>query len=165
MRTWSSVKARRCEQVLQPAGRGDEDVRAARVARLLLEADAAVDGADLEVAGCASGAQLVDDLAGELARRREHQRRRAAASAAIRSTIGDAEGERLAGARGRLGEHVAAGEHVGDDELLDGEGRVDAALLESARQPRADTPRSAKDCCDMKLLAAHGAANDSGGDC
>jgi hypothetical protein len=42
----------------------------------------------------------------------------------------DAEGERLAGAGGRLGEHVAAGEHVGDDELLDGERGVRAALFE-----------------------------------
>src|SRR5207248_1646177 len=29
---------------------------------------------------------------------------------------------------GRLGEHVAAGEHVGDDELLDGERRGDPAF-------------------------------------
>jgi hypothetical protein len=121
------------EQVLEPSGGGDEDVCAARRADLLLEADAAVDGAHAEVAGGGQRLQLVDDLGGELARRSEHERGRARCVG--RHTVDDrrAEGERLARARGRLGEHVAAGEHVGDDELLNGEGGVDPALGESAR--------------------------------
>ena len=96
----------------------------ARVAGLLLEADAAVDGGDLEGAGVGQRPQLLDDLAGELARRGEHERGRAAAVGVDAVDHRHAEGERLARARGGLGEHVATGEHVGDDELLDGEGRV-----------------------------------------
>ena len=48
----------------------------------------------------------------------------------MRSTMRDREGDRLAAARGRLGEDVAAGERVRKDELLDGEGCRDAALRE-----------------------------------
>ena len=162
--TWSSVKARRCEQVLEPAGGGDEDVRALRVAGLLLEADAAVDGGDAEVAGARQRAQLVDDLAGELARGGEDERRRAAGVGRDAVDERDAEGERLAGAGGRLGEHVAAGEHVGDDELLDGEGGVDAALARARRRPhgiRRDRRRTA----GHEDFLRQWAANDSGGDC
>ena len=65
------------EQVLEPPGGGHEDVGALRVAGLLLEADAAVDGGHAEVAGARQLAQLVDDLAGELARGGEDERRRA----------------------------------------------------------------------------------------
>jgi hypothetical protein len=36
-------------------------------------------------------------------------------------------GERLARARGGLGQDVAAGQHVADDEALDGEGGGEAA--------------------------------------
>ena len=81
----------------------------------------------------ARAAQLVDDLAGQLTRRGEHQRRRAARVGRDAVDQRHAEGERLAGAGGRLGQDVVAGEHVGDDELLDGEGRVDAALDERTR--------------------------------
>ena len=76
------------EEVLQAAGRGDEDVRALCVARLLLEADAAVDGGHGEVAGLGDRAQRVDDLAGQLTRRGEHQRRRAAGVGGDPSMIG-----------------------------------------------------------------------------
>ena len=51
------------EEVLEAAGRGDEDVRALCLARLLLEADAAVDGGDREARARGDRAQLVDDLA------------------------------------------------------------------------------------------------------
>ena len=118
------------EQVLEPAGGGDEDVGALRVAGLLLEADAAVDGGHAEVAGARQRAQLVDDLAGELARGGEDERRRAPRVGRDAVDQRDAEGERLAGAGRRLGEHVAAGEHVGDDELLDGERGVHAAVAQ-----------------------------------
>ncbi len=122
------------QQVLEPAGSGDEDVGALRGARLLLEADAAVDGARR----CSARArgerlQLVDDLGGELARRGEHERRRTPRIGRDPVDHRRAEGERLARAGGRLGEHVATGEHVADDELLDGEGGVDAALRKRTR--------------------------------
>ena len=120
------------EQVLEAAGRGDEDVRVARLAGLLLEADAAVDGGHAQVAGARQRAQLLDDLGGQLARGGEHERRRAARVGREAVDQRYAEGERLAGAGRRLGEHVAAGEHVGDDELLDREGVVHAALAQGA---------------------------------
>ena len=116
------------EQVLEPAGGGDDDVRALRVAGLLLEADAAVDGRHAEVARPRQRPQLVDDLRGELARGGEDERRRPLRVGRDAVDQRHAEGERLAGAGRRLGEHVAAGEHVGDDELLDGERGVDAAV-------------------------------------
>ena len=49
-------------------------------------------------------------------------RRAARSEPAVRSTSGSAEGERLAGARRRLGEDVEAGERVREDEALNGEG-------------------------------------------
>ena len=118
------------EQVLEPPGGGYEDVGALRVAGLLLEADAAVDGGHAELANPRQRAQLVDDLAGQLARGGEDQGRRPAGIGRDAVDERSAEGERLAGPGRRLGEHVAAGEHVGDDELLDGERGVRAALFE-----------------------------------
>ena len=66
------------EQVLEPARGGDDDVGAGGSLGLPLETDAAVDGGDREGSGGGDVAQLVDDLHGELARRHEDQRRRAA---------------------------------------------------------------------------------------
>ena len=57
---------------------------------------------------------------------------------AVRSTIGSAEGERLAGARRRLGENVEAGERVREDEALNGEGMGDPGRLERPNDGRAD---------------------------
>ena len=73
----SSVNARG-EQILEPAGRGDEMCERAAAFGLLDEADAAVDGGDPQRAGVRDRAELVDDLGRELAGRREHERRRAA---------------------------------------------------------------------------------------
>ena len=103
-------------QVLEPAGRGDEDVGALAGLDLLLEADAAVDGRDLEAAGAGERLGLLDDLGGELARRGEHERGGAAVGALEALDDRDRERERLARARGGLGEHVAPVEHVADDE-------------------------------------------------
>ena len=49
-----------------------------------------------------------------------------------------AEGERLAGARRRLGENVEAGERVREHEPLDGEGMGDPGCLERPNDGRAD---------------------------
>ena len=62
-------------QVEQPAGRGHQDVDAARErAHLRRLADAAVDDRDREAQVPAVGAEALADLRSELARRREHQR-------------------------------------------------------------------------------------------
>ena len=119
------------EEVLQAAGGRDDDVRLGRLARLLGDAGAAVDGADLERPGVGDRVDLVDDLGRELARRREDQRRGARAVGLDAVDDRHAEGERLARARGALGEDVTPGEDVGDDEVLDGERRGDPALLQS----------------------------------
>jgi hypothetical protein len=106
-------------------------VRVDGLALLLLDADAAVDRGDLQRAGVGQRVELVDDLRGQLAGRGEHERRRAAVAVGVEAVEHrDAEGEGLARARGRLGEHVAAGEHVADDEVLDGERLGHAALGE-----------------------------------
>src|ERR1700712_3884450 len=67
---------------------------------------------------------------GERARGPQPEARRDAGVAADALGHRDGEGERLAAAGGRLRKDVAAGERVGKDELLNGEGSSDAALLE-----------------------------------
>jgi hypothetical protein len=121
------------EQVLEPARGGDDDVRARGQLGLALEPDAAVHDGYRERAGVGHGLQLVDDLAGELARRGEDERR--GASRLRGDEVGDRYPERqgLAGPGGRLGKDVPPGEHVTDDELLDREGCVEAAGAEGGR--------------------------------
>ena len=109
------------DEVLEAAGRGDEDVRLAGGARLLLDAGAAVDGRDGERAGVGQRADLLDDLQGELAGGGEDE-------AGLLGAVGlqavdhrRAEGEGLARAGRGVDEDVAAREHVGDGEGLDGE--------------------------------------------
>jgi hypothetical protein len=120
------------ELVLEAPRGGDDDVGAGRVATLLLEADAAVDRLDAQVARLGDEAELVDDLGGQLARRSEDQRRGALGRGIETVDQRDAEGERLAGAGGRLGEHVATVEQVREDERLDRERIGDAAAAEGS---------------------------------
>jgi hypothetical protein len=120
------------QQVLEAARRGHHDVRPACLLGLRLQADAAVDRRNAQAQWRADDARVLDDLDGELARRREHQRggpRRVG-----RDALGErhGEGERLARAGRGLGEDVMAGERVGYDEPLDGERLGDAALGEGA---------------------------------
>ncbi len=75
---------------------------------------------------------LVDDLAGELAGRRQDQRRRAAAVGLDDVDQRHPEGKGLAGAGRGLDEDVVAVEDVVDDEPLDGEGVLDTACGECA---------------------------------
>ena len=84
------------EQILQATGRRDDDVRLGRLARLLLEAYAAVDGLDLEGTGVRDPVGRLDDLRGELARGGEDQRRGAAIGRLDAIDDRDHEGERLA---------------------------------------------------------------------
>jgi hypothetical protein len=96
-------------------------VGAARGADLRVEPDASVDRGDLEAAGDRKRPRVVDDLGGELARRRQHQRGRARLAASEPVEQRDRERERLARAGRRLRQHVAAGEDVGDHEPLNRE--------------------------------------------
>src|SRR3954451_20115976 len=120
------------QEVQQPAGRGDEHVGTPRALRLGVQADAAVDCRDAQGARGGDGSDLGDDLTGELAGGREDEREGPAARGGRAVDQRDAEGQRLARAGGGLDEHVAAGEHVGDDEPLHGEGRGDPALAQRA---------------------------------
>jgi hypothetical protein len=123
------------DQVLQPAGGGDDDVdAAAQLGDLAVHRGAAVDGGELQAHGLAERGQGVGDLLGQLARGHEDQRaggaRAAAGGEAQAGQHRQAEGQRLAGAGGGLAQHVAPGERVGQDGGLDGEGSPDVAPLE-----------------------------------
>ena len=133
MRTFGERERAALEEVLQAAGRGDDDVRLGGLAGLALEADAAVDGGDLQRAGVGDVPRLLDDLGRELAGRGEHERRGTQVGGLDAVDERHAEGERLARPGGRADEDVVAGEDVGDDEALDGERLGDAALGERAR--------------------------------
>ena len=132
MRTWLERDRAALDQVLEPAGRGDDDVGALRRGALRAEADAAVDGGDAQSAGLGDRGQLVDDLACQLAGRGEDERREVLRSGLDPVDQRHAEGERLAGAGRGLDQQVVTGERVADDHLLDGEGLVDAALRKRA---------------------------------
>ena len=76
IRTCASETAPRSIRSSRRPGRGDERCAALRAASALaLDAGAAVDGGDREGAGVSDRAELVDDLAGQLAGRDEDQRR------------------------------------------------------------------------------------------
>ena len=124
------------DQVLQAARRRDEDVGLARGLRLRGDRDAAVDRGDPQVARRRDRAELGRDLGGELARRDEHERGRPPLGRIELLDERHGEGERLAGARRRLREHVAAGERVREDERLNSEWSVDVALRERLRDAR-----------------------------
>ena len=108
------------DQVLEPAGRGDDDVRLAGELDLALEADAAVDGGDREGARGCDVADLLDDLAGQLARGCEHQCRGALVGGLDEVDQRDAERERLARPGRGFHEHVVTGQRVGNHRRLDG---------------------------------------------
>src|SRR6476661_10509632 len=121
------------DEVLEATGGRDDDVRVLRALGLGVDAHAAVDGGDPERPGVGQREHLVDDLRGELARRGEDQRRRAAVGRGDAIDERGAEGEGLARAGRGLDEDVVAGEHVGDDGLLHGERLGDATVLEGTR--------------------------------
>ena len=132
------------DQVLEPAGAGDDDVDAAAEAGdLRVLADAAEDGdrvvrpAACAASGCERGLDLADELTG----RRQDQRARAArrGAAAVEAEPGDQreqEGVGLAGAGAAAAEHVAAGERVGQRRRLDRGGRGDAAVCQHCGEVR-----------------------------
>ena len=115
------------EQVLEAPRRGDDDVRAGGLLGLSMQADAAVDGGHPQCAGMRDRVHLVRDLGHELAGRGENQRGGAPVMGLDAVDHRNGERKRLAGSGRRAHEHVEAGEHVADHELLDGEGFDDAA--------------------------------------
>ena len=106
------------EEILEPAGCRDEDVGAARALRLGAERRAAVDRRDAKPLRRGECRDLGGDLKGELARRHEDERRRRVARLRPLDDR-NRERERLARARRRLREDVAAFERVSEDERLD----------------------------------------------
>ena len=132
MRTFFERDRAAGDEVLQAAGRRDEDVRARRLASLALERHAAVDRGDAQGAGVGDVARLLHDLRRQLPRGGEDERRGARVGRLDAVGERDAEGERLARPGGGRDEDVVAGQDVGDDEALDGERLGDAALGEGA---------------------------------
>jgi hypothetical protein len=110
--------------------RGNEDVRLGRLADLLGDPDATVDGRDPECAGMDDRSSLVDDLARQLTRWGQHERRRPGILGGDPLAQGDRKGERLPGPGGRLCQHVAPGESVADHQALDRKGGLEAAVRE-----------------------------------
>ena len=126
------------DQVEEAAGSRDEDVGLARLVDLAADGRAAVDGGDVEALRRGERRDVRRDLQGELARRHEDERAREGVPRGGALDERQPEGERLAGARRRLGEDVESGERVGEDEVLDGEGFGDPLLGEHVGDRRAD---------------------------
>ena len=133
------------EQVVEPARRCDQDVRAACELRLGADGGAAVDRRDAEVLRGGERPQVGCDLGGELARRDENECRRARALRLSPLDERNAECEGLARAGRRLGENVEAAERVREDVLLHRERAMDV-LSASARTTDVLTPSAWKDC-------------------
>ena len=118
------------DQVLEAAGGGDQDVGLADGLDLRAEADAAVDGGDLQPVRVGERADVFDDLPGELAGGGEDQGADAPLLGREPLDHRDAEGERLARTGRGLDEEVVPGERIADDQLLNGEGMGDVAARE-----------------------------------
>ena len=86
----------------------------------------------------ASDANVGRDLDRELARRHEDECAGTGVRAGRALDDRDAEGQRLAGARRRLGENVETGERVREHEPLNGEWMGDPGCLERPNDGRAD---------------------------
>ena len=140
-RTRAEIDHAAFEQVVHATRSGDHHVGGPRRARLCADRGAAVDGCDSKPLRRRQRAEVLRDLERELARRHEHEGRRAAARTVGALDERDAESECLARARRRLGQDVEAREGVGQDELLDCERRVDGARRERPDNGRADAER------------------------
>ena len=128
-------------QVLQAAWRGHEHVGLLGLRGLSRDGDATVDRRDLDPARLAEIREDLGHLDRELACRHEHECGRASVTGRDALDDRDREGERLAGARRRLGEHVVAGERRRDRAGLDLEGRLDPLGREHPDNVRAQPDR------------------------
>ena len=131
-------------EVGEAAGRRDDDVRALELLRLRRDRRAAVGGCAADPERRAEQRELLGHLQRELARRDEDERRGRLLVGRDALDERQPEGERLARARRRLAEDVAAGERVGDDEGLDAERLGDAAGGERVLDFRAHAERREK---------------------
>ncbi len=126
------------DEVLEPAGGGDEDLCAApQGGGLLGDRHAADDGGEPKVHGGRVRGERVGDLLGQLTGGDEdHGERGARLGAAARGTgqHGQPEGEGLAGAGAAPAEDVAAGQRVRQGRALDREGLGDALRGEGLQQ-------------------------------
>ena len=115
-------------------GRADHHVRAGLDALdLLLVADTAVDRHRAHAPVASERGDLVGDLVGELARRREHQRLTMALLRVDRLGDRDAERAGLAAAGVRLDDQVVTGPHLRDHLLLDGRGAGPPEIANAAQ--------------------------------
>ena len=126
--TFAELDVAALDQVEQAAGRGDQDVDAARQGLdLAAVAQAADDHAEAQAEAAAVGVEAARDLDGELARRRQHQRARALGLGALAEAgevlqHGQREGGGLAGAGLGDAQHVAALQQRRDGARLDRRG-------------------------------------------
>ena len=123
-------------EVEQAARGGHQDLRAAGELRLLLNAGAAVDGRDREVAHRGDRPEVFSDLKRELARGGDDERRAGRRFQAKLLDDRSGEGKGLARSGGGLDEDVAAGESVADHERLDCKRFCDASLGEGIADGR-----------------------------
>ena len=116
------------DQILEPAGAGDEDVNATtKRVDLRAVASAAVDGSDLTATGFGERLHLAADLIGKLAGWREDEGGGTARLGGRHTSgNGEAESDRLAGARGGSASHVATRDCVRNGRSLDRERRLDS---------------------------------------
>ena len=116
------------DQILEPAGAGDEDVNATtKRVDLRAVASAAVDGSDLTATGFGERLHLAADLIGKLAGwRKDEGGGTARLGGRHTSGNGEAESDRLAGARGGSASHVATRDCVRNGRSLDRERRLDS---------------------------------------
>jgi len=118
------------EQILEPAGAGDDDVGTSGTLGLGLDSDASIYRGDRKGPRLADGFQFVDDLAGQLPGGGEDQCGGATGIGGDQVDERHAEGERLAGAGRRLDEDVPAVEHVFDHLSLNCERGFESTLCE-----------------------------------
>ena len=132
------------EVIEQAARRGDDDVDAAAEGVLLrAHADAAVDRGAGQRRVHGERVEVLENLRGELARRRQHQRPRRPARL-LDQPVQDRqqEGRGLAAAGLRAGEHVAARHRRGNRFGLNRRGSHEAELADSFEQIGMEAKRS-----------------------
>src|SRR5690606_14871952 len=122
-------------QVEQASGRAHDDLDAlSKRLDLGFVGDPAVNGQDADSPGATGGLQIASHLQAEFAGGDDDEGLRHAVGALVRPQEpidqGDAESERLAGARRGLADEVCSAQRDGQRVLLDGEGSGDADLGE-----------------------------------